>query len=178
MKNLYYENNLLIKPCLIGFNRNKNQILENVSFLEKNEFISVYSSWAIPNELQLLYKDNLPFNLFINTGNKKIEYAYTITDFVTKLGSSGISCPLLWQKFITAETTEKENILSSSNFKMYPENRNLVIKTWFLVSDIIIIKDNPSWDNLLSIYKSKLKNPGKSYFLFAIDPLININNFL
>lgn len=148
--------------ALIGFDKDKLSLEQNYDFIKKNKYLAINYSWLINEDFIEACKKNLPFNLYINTGAKKIEYIYKIIDFVTLRGSKGQPCPEAWLKF-------NRNADSSQG---YIPNAKMPIKTWFLVENIIKTNSlNYKWDELLDIRGIKARDSGKNYFLYIVDPL-------
>ena len=74
--------------ALIGFDKDKLSLERNYDFIKKNKYLAINYSWLINEDFVEACKKNLPFNLYINTGAKKIDYMYKIIDFVTQPFSS------------------------------------------------------------------------------------------
>lgn len=158
------------KIALVGFNKDINFIKQDLEYCHQNQLLTIYSSWLIQEEFEDLYKKNKPFNLYINTGHKKLEYVYTIVDFVSKKGAEGICCPKEWLNFINSDS-QYYSILKNNNFTKFPQMTSLPIKTWMLVNQIKEVKTNIGWETLKDIRGIPARNPGKSYYLYVVDPL-------
>ena len=159
------------KLALIGFNRDLKQLQTEKKFVEETGKIVFFTNWLIREELIETYKKQLPFKLYINVGNKTIKYAYRITDFITQKGSKGIPCPEEWKKYLCLNKSNFE-ILTKYNYSKYLFGLSEdVIKTWFLVDEVIKFENDYGWENLKSdIHNREVQNPGKSYFLYVEDP--------
>lgn len=158
------------KIALIGFNKFPDLIEEDIVSCKKREHLSIYSSWLIQEEFENIYREKKPFNLYINTGNKNLEYVYTVEDFVTKRGSEGIKCPEKWLKYIETESYFYP-ILKKYDFKVYPQYTSLPIKTWFLISRVEKVDSKIEWSKIQDIRGIPARSSGKSYYLYVIDPL-------
>lgn len=162
--------NNIDKVALVGFNKDTEQILEDIESCKKIKKLAVYSSWLIQEDFEDLYKEKRPFNLYINTGNKNLEYVYKIEDFVTKKGSEGISCPETWKKFIDVNSYYYQSLVKN-DYKVYPQCLNMPIKTWMLVSSIKKVETKIDWAKMQDIRGIPARSSGKSYYLYVVEPI-------
>lgn len=161
-----------VKPALIITNKNKEDLLSQQKITENNKNIVIFSTFGIVESCQDMMKKKCPFKIYINTGNKKIEFFYEVIDFISLMGGKGIQCPKEWVNYIYLTDIISFEKLKNNNFQFNPYKNNFEpIKTWFLINKLKKIETPIIWENLSTISGSRLYIPNRIGFMYINDPL-------